>query len=90
MELVTEEVLLEGGEMAIGRVRDLVWIPRLQGFERVSLVRNRKQVAETPTGQLKRDCTVRMCEDVLVMLAGFGLLVIDRTAAPPRGSRCAP
>lgn len=45
---------------------------------------NRKQAAETPTGQLKRDCTVRMCEDVLVMLGGFGLLVVDRTAAPPR------
>ncbi len=34
---------------------------------------NRKQVAETPTGQLKRDCTVRMCEDALAMLAAFGL-----------------
>jgi hypothetical protein len=45
---------------------------------------NRKQVAETPTGQLKRDCTVRMCEDALAMLAGFGLLVTDRTVPPPR------
>lgn len=45
---------------------------------------NRKQVAETPSGQLKRYCTVRMCEDVLVMLAAFGLLVVDKTVAPPR------
>ena len=45
---------------------------------------NRKQVAETRTGRLKVDCTVRMCEDVLVMLAAFGLVVPDRTAAPPR------
>jgi len=45
---------------------------------------NRKQVAETPTGQLKRDCTVRMCEDALAMLAAFGLLVVDRTVRPPR------
>jgi hypothetical protein len=46
--------------------------------------RNRKQVAETPSGQLKRDCTVRMCEDALAMLAAFGLLVVDRTVPPPR------
>jgi hypothetical protein len=45
---------------------------------------NRKQVAETPGGQLKRDCTVRMCEDVLTMLAAFGLLVVDRTIPSPR------
>ncbi len=45
---------------------------------------NRKQVAETPSGQLKRDCTVRMCEDVLMMLAAFGLIVVDKTIAPPR------
>jgi hypothetical protein len=44
----------------------------------------RKQVAETPTGQLKRDCTLRMCEDALTMLAAFGLLVVDRTMRPPR------
>ncbi|MBA9002756.1 hypothetical protein [Thermomonospora cellulosilytica] len=47
-------------------------------------VHNRKQVATTPTGVLKRDCTVRMCEDVLVMLAESGLLVEDRTVPPPR------
>jgi hypothetical protein len=45
---------------------------------------NRKQVALTPSGQLRRDCTVRMCEDVLVMLAAFGLLVVDKTVPPPR------
>lgn len=45
---------------------------------------HRKQVAETPGGLLKRDCTVRMCEDVLGMLAAFGLLVVDRTVPPPR------
>jgi hypothetical protein len=45
---------------------------------------NRKQVAETPTGRLKLDCTVRMCEDVLVMLSAFGLVVTDRTMPPPR------
>jgi hypothetical protein len=45
---------------------------------------NRKQVAETPGGQLKRDCTVRMCEDVLMMLAAFGLVVVDRTIPSPR------
>jgi hypothetical protein len=45
---------------------------------------NRKQVAETPSGQLKRDCTLRMCEDALVMLAAFGLLVADKTTPPPR------
>jgi hypothetical protein len=44
----------------------------------------RKQVAETPTGQLKRDCTLRMCEDALTMLAAFGLLVVDRTMRAPR------
>jgi hypothetical protein len=45
---------------------------------------NRKQVAETPTGQLKQDCTVRMCEHALAMLAHFGLLVADGTAPQPR------
>jgi hypothetical protein len=47
-------------------------------------VDNRKQVATTPTGVLKRDCTVRMCEDVLVMLAALGLLVEDKTMKSPR------
>jgi hypothetical protein len=45
---------------------------------------NRKQVAETPSGKLRRDCTVRMSEDVLVMLGAFGLLVADKTVPPPR------
>jgi hypothetical protein len=45
---------------------------------------NRKQVAETPNGQLKQDCTVRMCEHALTMLAHFGLLVTDRTTPQPR------
>jgi hypothetical protein len=27
---------------------------------------------------------VRMCEDVLVMLADFGLVVTDKTVPPPR------
>ncbi|MFD0314679.1 hypothetical protein [Streptomyces flavalbus] len=45
---------------------------------------NRKQVALTSSGRLKRDCTVRMCEDVLLMLASFGLVVVDRTVPPPR------
>lgn len=45
---------------------------------------NRKQVAETANGRLKLDCTVRMCEEVLVMLAEFGLVVADRTVVPPR------
>lgn len=44
----------------------------------------RKQAAETLNGTLKRDCTVRMCEDVLSMLADFGLVVVDRTVPPPR------
>ena len=44
----------------------------------------RKQAEETPNGNLKRHCTVKMCEDVLVMLADFGLVVTDRTAPPPR------
>src|SRR5439155_7330392 len=46
---------------------------------------NRKGVAGTRTGQLKRDCTVFMCEEALAMLAAFGLLVMDRTVRPPRG-----
>ncbi|MFI9580403.1 hypothetical protein ACIHCQ_00785 [Streptomyces sp. NPDC052236] len=45
---------------------------------------NRKQVALTSSGRLKRDCTVRMCEDVLLMLASFGLVGVDRTVPPPR------
>lgn len=45
---------------------------------------NRKQAALTTSGRLKRDCTVRMCEDALQMLASFGLLVADRTVPPPR------
>ncbi|MFI2239442.1 hypothetical protein [Streptomyces chrestomyceticus] len=45
---------------------------------------HRKQVAVTSSGRLKRDCTVRMCEDVLLMLASFGLVVVDRTVVPPR------
>ncbi|WP_327744106.1 hypothetical protein OHO28_22170 [Streptomyces europaeiscabiei] len=45
---------------------------------------NRKQVALTSSGRLKRDCTVRMCEDVLLMLAAFGLVMVDRTIPPPR------
>lgn len=44
----------------------------------------RKQAEETPAGNLKRHCTVRMCEDVLVMLADFGLVVTDKTVPPPR------
>jgi len=44
----------------------------------------RKQAEETPTGNLKRHCTVKMCEDILVMLSDFGLVVTDRTAPPPR------
>ena len=44
----------------------------------------RKQAEETPNGNLKRHCTVKMCEDVLVMLADFGLVVTDRTVPPPR------
>jgi hypothetical protein len=47
---------------------------------------NRKQVAETPGGQLKRDCTVRMCEDVLMMLATFGLVVVARRSRRPASS----
>jgi hypothetical protein len=45
---------------------------------------HRKQVEETDKGRLRRDCTLQMCEDVLVMLADFGLVVADRTSAPPR------
>jgi hypothetical protein len=44
----------------------------------------RKQAEPTPSGLLKRYCTVRMCEDVLEMLAAFGLVVSDRTVPPPR------
>jgi hypothetical protein len=44
----------------------------------------RKQAEETPNGNFKRHCTVKMCEDVLVMLSDFGLVVTDRTAPPPR------
>jgi hypothetical protein len=44
----------------------------------------RKQAEETPVGNLKRHCTVRMCEDALVMLADFGLVVTDKTVPPPR------
>lgn len=44
----------------------------------------RKQAEETPNANLKRHCTVRMCEDVLMMLSDFGLVVTDRTAPPPR------
>lgn len=45
---------------------------------------HRKQVEETTGGRLKRHCTVRMCEDALVMLADFGLVVTDKTVPPPR------
>lgn len=45
---------------------------------------NRKEVAVTDGGRLKRNCTVRMCEDVMVMLHVFGLLQVDGTVAPPR------
>jgi hypothetical protein len=42
-------------------------------------------VEETDNSRrLKRYCTVHMCEDVLVMLAAFGLMVPDRTVPPPR------
>jgi hypothetical protein len=45
----------------------------------------RKQAEETDNSRrLKRYCTVRMCEDVLVMLAAFGLMVPDKTVSPPR------
>lgn len=44
----------------------------------------RKQAEPTPSGLLKRYCTVHMCEDVLEMLAAFGLVVPDRTVPPPR------
>lgn len=44
----------------------------------------RKEVGTTPSGRLKRDCAVRMCEDALTMLAEFGLLVEDRTVPPAR------
>jgi hypothetical protein len=46
---------------------------------------HRKQIAVTKnTGQLKRGCTVKMCEEVLVMLSAFGLVVPDRTIPRPR------
>jgi hypothetical protein len=45
---------------------------------------HRKQVEETPNGRLKRHCTVKMCEDVLILLADFGLVVTDKTVPPPR------
>ncbi|MEU6990629.1 hypothetical protein ABZ953_08240 [Streptomyces sp. NPDC046465] len=44
----------------------------------------RKQVAETEGGRLKRNCTVRMCEDVLAMLGRFRLLVPDTSVDSPR------
>jgi hypothetical protein len=44
----------------------------------------RKQAEDTDGGRLKRYCTVKMCEDVLEMLAAFGLVVPDRTVPPPR------
>ncbi|MFI6172953.1 hypothetical protein ACIBCN_39675 [Nocardia sp. NPDC051052] len=44
----------------------------------------RKQVELTDGGQLKRYSTVRMCEDVLVMLSVFGLVIVDKTVSPPR------
>lgn len=44
----------------------------------------RNQVAETDGRRLRRDCTVRMCEDVLAMLAAFGLVVADKTVPSPR------
>jgi hypothetical protein len=44
----------------------------------------RKQVELTPSGLLKRHCTVKMCEDVLEMLAVFGLVVPDKTILAPR------
>ncbi|RSM82753.1 hypothetical protein DMH04_24325 [Kibdelosporangium aridum] len=44
----------------------------------------RKQASETRSGQLRRYCTVWMCERVLEMLGAFGLLVPDKTVAPPR------
>lgn len=46
--------------------------------------RRHKQVAEYANGKLSRSCTVRMCEDVLKMLAAFGLVVPDRTVPAPR------
>lgn len=46
---------------------------------------HRKQIALTKnTGQLKRGCTVKMCEEVMVMLSSFGLLVVDKTVPAPR------
>jgi hypothetical protein len=44
----------------------------------------RNQATETDGGRLRRDCTVRMCEDVLAMLAAFGLVVADKTVPPLR------
>lgn len=53
----------------------------LPGKSMPSESRRRRQ---TDSGRLKRYCTVHMCEDVLAMLAAFGLMVPDRTISPPR------
>jgi hypothetical protein len=65
---------IEAGDTETGDGLGLAWHEYTQ----------RKQAEETPTGNLKRHCTVRMCEDALQMLAGFGLVVADKTAPPPR------
>ncbi|MGH4032892.1 hypothetical protein ACQB60_28610 [Actinomycetota bacterium Odt1-20B] len=47
--------------------------------------RQHKQALETKkTGRLGRKTTVKMCEDVLRLLASFNLLVADTTVPPPR------
>lgn len=47
-------------------------------------IERRKQIELTATGQLKRDCTLKMCEEALALLASFGLIIEDRTVASPR------
>lgn len=44
---------------------------------------NRRQAGKTRSGRLKRNSTVRMCEDVLIMLNDFGFVVVDRTVPSP-------
>ncbi|MFI5803469.1 hypothetical protein [Streptomyces sp. NPDC051561] len=73
--LIREQALTAGaGEASTGEELGPVW----------GAYARRKQAAETDGGRLKRNCTVRMCEDVLAMLGEFSLLVTDTSVSPPR------
>lgn len=64
---------VESGDIGLDAGLDEAW----------EAYRRRKQVAYGKGRNLAVGCTVKMCDDALGLLGAFGLLIADRSAAPP-------